>query len=70
MGVAAALEVLGNEYSEQYAVGIGFHSAGAEKLKIDSNTQIILYRIVQEGLNNICRHAAAKNVQKNEYHRI
>jgi signal transduction histidine kinase len=30
---------------------------------MDSNTQINLYRIVQEGLNNICRHAKAKNVR-------
>jgi len=62
MGIAVALEMLCNEYSEQHAIDIGFHSAGVEKLKIDSNTQINLYRIVQEGLNNICRHAEAKNV--------
>jgi PAS domain S-box-containing protein len=62
MGIAVALEMLCNEYSENQAIDIGFHSAGVEKLKIDSNTQINLYRIVQEGLNNICRHAAAKNV--------
>ena len=62
MGLAVALEMLCDEYSEHHAIDIGFHSAGVEKLKIDSNTQINLYRIVQEGLNNICRHAAAKNV--------
>ncbi|MGA9236408.1 MAG: PAS domain-containing protein [Desulfobacterales bacterium] len=63
MGIAVALEMLCNEYSEHNAIDIGFHAAGIEKLKIDSNTQINLYRIVQEGLNNICRHAEAKNVR-------
>jgi signal transduction histidine kinase len=63
MGIAVALEMLCNEYSEHHAIDIGFHAAGIEKLKIDSNTQINLYRIVQEGLNNICRHAEAKYVR-------
>ena len=63
MGIAVALEMLCNEYSEHQAIDIGFHSAGIEKFKVDSNTQINLYRIVQEGLNNICRHAKAKNVR-------
>jgi two-component system, NarL family, sensor kinase len=63
MGIAVALEMLCNEYSEHHAIDIGFHSAGIEKLKIDSDTQINLYRIVQEGLNNILRHAEAKNVR-------
>ena len=63
MGIAVALEMLCDEYSEHHAIDIGFHSAGIEKLKMDSNTQINLYRIVQEGLNNICRHAEAKNVR-------
>lgn len=63
MGIAVALEMLCNEYSELHAIDIGFHSAGVEKLKVDADTQINLYRIVQEGLNNICRHAAAKNVR-------
>jgi signal transduction histidine kinase len=63
MGIAVALEMLCNEYSEHHAIDIEFHSAGIEKLKIDSNTQINLFRIVQEGLNNICRHAEAKHVR-------
>jgi signal transduction histidine kinase len=63
MGIAVALEMLCSEYSEHHAIDIGFHAAGIEKLKINSNTQINLYRIVQEGLNNICRHAEAKNVR-------
>ena len=37
-----------------------FQSAGIHKLIFDSNTEIHLYRLVQEGLNNIRKHAHAK----------
>jgi two-component system, NarL family, sensor kinase len=63
MGIAVALEMLCNDYCEQHAIDVRFQSAGIDKLKLDSSTQINLYRIVQEGLNNICRHAEAKQVR-------
>jgi signal transduction histidine kinase len=34
-----------------------------EKLKLPSNVQIQIYRIAQEALSNICRHANAKHVK-------
>jgi len=34
-----------------------------EKLSLPSNTQIQIYRIAQEALSNICRHAGAKHVK-------
>ncbi|MFS8087390.1 MAG: sensor histidine kinase, partial [Acidobacteriota bacterium] len=34
-----------------------------EKLNLPSSTQIQIYRIVQEALSNICRHANAKHVK-------
>jgi signal transduction histidine kinase/ligand-binding sensor domain-containing protein len=34
-----------------------------EKLKMPSSTQIQIYRIAQEALSNICRHAYAKHVK-------
>ena len=35
------------------------HSVGIEKMKLDFNTQINLYRMIQEGLNNTHKHADA-----------
>jgi signal transduction histidine kinase len=34
-----------------------------EKLKLPQSTQIQIYRIAQEALSNICRHAQAKQVK-------
>src|SRR6185436_10842372 len=34
-----------------------------EKLNLPSSTQIQIYRIAQEALSNICRHANAKHVK-------
>ena len=36
-----------------------------EKLNLPSSTQIQIYRIAQEALSNICRHANAKHVKMN-----
>jgi signal transduction histidine kinase len=41
---------------------VDFNSAGMDKLKLDFDTEINLYRIVQEGLNNIMKHADANQV--------
>jgi PAS domain S-box-containing protein len=41
---------------------IEFRTAGMNKLKLDSAVEIILFRVVQEGLNNIIKHAGASRV--------
>ena len=38
---------------------VQFRAAGIEKLKLDVDVQINLYRMLQEGLNNIDKHAEA-----------
>ena len=39
-----------------------FNSAGMDELKLDFDTEINLYRLIQEGLNNIMKHADAKQI--------
>jgi signal transduction histidine kinase len=59
MGIVQALSMFCNDFSEKTMIHTDFHSAGIEKLKPDFNTRINLYRMIQEGLNNIHKHAEA-----------
>jgi signal transduction histidine kinase len=43
------------------ALNVSFQAFGLNELKSEQQTQIIIYRIIQELLNNIMKHAAAKN---------
>ena len=38
---------------------VDFQSAGMKNVRLDSDTEINLYRLIQEGLNNIRKHAGA-----------
>jgi PAS domain S-box-containing protein len=59
IGLVKALEIYCDEFSEHSGIKVDFQSAGIHKLNFDSNTEIHLYRLVQEGLNNIRKHAHA-----------
>ena len=50
------------EFSEKNEIDIDFFAAGLDDLKIPSNTEINLYRLIQEGLWNIKKHAYAAKV--------
>jgi signal transduction histidine kinase len=47
------------EFSEKTGIRVDYRSVGIEKLKLDADTQINLYRMIQEGLNNIYKHGEA-----------
>ena len=57
MGLLKALEIYCEEFSSQFGRNVDFQSAGLNLFKLDSDTEIHLYRLVQEGLNNIRKHA-------------
>jgi PAS domain S-box-containing protein len=57
MGLVKALEIYCEEFSSQLGIKVDFQSAGLNLFTMDSNTEIHLYRLVQEGLNNIRKHA-------------
>ncbi len=48
-----------NKFSENNKVEVDFRFAGIDKLKLSVDMKINLYRLVQEGLNNIWKHANA-----------
>jgi len=50
------------DFSDRYGVSVDFHAVGLDGLKLDFDTEINLYRLVQEALNNVKKHANAKHV--------
>ncbi len=60
-GLVPALERLTDGFAEQPDVRIDFHSALGE-LRLRSEIETTLYRVVQEALTNIVKHANAHNI--------
>jgi PAS domain S-box-containing protein len=50
------------EFKTKWGINIDFVSAGLEQIRINPDTEINLYRLVQEALNNIRKHAGATKV--------
>jgi signal transduction histidine kinase len=60
-GLVPALERLTDSFAEQSNVRVDFHSALGER-RLPSEVETTLYRVVQESLTNIVKHANAHNV--------
>ena len=50
------------DFSTKNGTNVDFSSAGMDSLSLDFDTEINLYRLIQEGLNNIKKHADASHV--------
>ena len=61
MGLIPALEWLCNDFSERTAIACIF-DATEEPIELDEGRAIVIFRIVQESLTNITRHAQASVV--------
>lgn len=62
LGLARTVSQYCKDFSEKTGIKVDFFSAGLEDLRFDSDTEINLYRLVQEALNNIRKHADAGQV--------
>jgi len=62
LGLAHTVYQYCEEFSEKHELDTDFFAAGLDDLKIPSNTEINLYRLIQEGLWNIKKHAQATKV--------
>ncbi|MBI3720291.1 MAG: sensor histidine kinase [Sphingobacteriales bacterium] len=60
-GLNTALKDFCNDVNQSGALKVNYQSIGADNLEMDNTTAIIIYRIVQELLNNTMKHAAATN---------
>lgn len=61
LGLVAALEMLAQEFQQANNVNVDFHRMGVEE-RLDPNVELALYRIAQEALSNVTRHAHATKV--------
>jgi signal transduction histidine kinase len=59
-GLDTALKDFCNDINQSGALQLNYQSIGLESESIDQTTSITIYRIVQELINNILKHAAAK----------
>jgi signal transduction histidine kinase len=60
IGLAAAIEWQGKDFGERTGIHFSFHLD--EELQIDEKRSTAFFRIFQESLTNVIRHANAKNV--------
>jgi signal transduction histidine kinase len=58
LGLVAALEALAHEASQNSGLSVAFHQTGAE-VRLAPQVELALYRLAQEALNNVVRHARA-----------
>ena len=62
LGLIDAISAFVKEWSKHYEINAEFHSSGLGDARLDREAETHLYRITQEALNNIYKHAKAKNV--------
>jgi PAS domain S-box-containing protein len=62
MGLTETIFQYCEEFSEKTGLNTDFTSVGMDGVDLNVDTEINLYRLVQEGLNNIRKHAEAKNI--------
>ncbi len=62
LGLIAAIQRYTEEYSTKMNIKVDFHVSGLEGQRLPPETEVTVYRIFQEALTNIVKHAAANNV--------
>ncbi|MFP3869072.1 MAG: histidine kinase [Desulfobacteraceae bacterium] len=62
LGLTRALYQLCEEFTARSGLKVNLSIAGIEEDKLSEDAVITIYRFIQEGLNNVRKHAQAKNV--------
>ena len=59
LGFVQAVFKYCESFTEKHGLRVDFHSAGMDDLKLDFDTEINLYLLIQEALTNVRKHADA-----------
>ena len=62
LGLIVALSNYAQEWSKNFDVTVNFHSAGLGDARLAPLVETNLYRVAQEALNNVAKHAEATSV--------
>jgi signal transduction histidine kinase len=62
LGLATALESLCDDFGQQYGIPVTFRIQGDPPSPFPIETASHVYRVAQEALNNVAKHAQAKHV--------
>jgi PAS domain S-box-containing protein len=62
LGLAAALAKLVNGWSERFGIAAEFGASWPERCRLAPEAEANLYRLTQEALHNIAKHAASQHV--------
>jgi PAS domain S-box-containing protein len=61
LGLKTALANYAERWAERSGVELDFHDAGLDSARLPGPIETALYRVVQEALTNVARHAAARH---------
>jgi two-component system, NarL family, sensor histidine kinase UhpB len=61
LGLPKALTALASDWSARYDVAVDIHASGLDD-RLTSEVETLVYRVVQEAMTNVLKHAAAQNL--------
>lgn len=62
LGLVAALTHYIENWSKHFEIHAELHASGMEEGRLPGEIETVLYRVTQEALNNVAKHAGAENV--------
>jgi PAS domain S-box-containing protein len=61
-GLAAALRWYGERFTRHTAIAVQVEERGAVEARLPASLEAVLFRVAQEALNNVARHAQARQI--------